>query len=177
MMLMGVLGMPGSGCTALAQAVIQEHTIALEDISYAGEWWTFEGTNLSLYLPEGWEEIPAEAYAEEGVDLQYVVGAADGTAIMALRVMLEDFEQVDTGTYVQVAQALENSGLTDVTIGMLNGKSLITYMIGGDIRLGGMFLADDAYLVFEFEPATADGVQTFMEILSTVEVDGSLAGS
>ncbi len=144
---------------------IPQYNLAFEQIPYDGEWWSFTGIRTKLYLPVDWQEYPEHAVGD--AYREYVVGAADKSAMLSIRVFLDDALQINDATYQSLADDLLKNGMKEPQVCMINDVKLVIYGIGEEAGFGAVALASDSFTMLEFAPGTEDGLELFAHILST----------
>lgn len=160
-----------TACGPALAGEITRASLALEDIPFEGEWCSFEGTNIQLYLPEDW--VSYVEYAQDRADGEFIVGAPDATMFLSLLVFVNEITGDMQGAYDEMAEALAgNENIVHIDQIIINGIQAITYRVMSNGGFGAMVLERDAYVMMEFAADSEEGGLVFGGILASYTIDG-----
>lgn len=147
---------------ACGAAYAEEPREITVDVDFEGEWMDAAAQALSLYLPDGWEEIQGDA--------DFTAGAADGSASMVMAIS-RGSEAYDLDALYEEKKAENASG---VELVLLNDFPFVLYTLEEQDVFGALTLSEDEMTAidFQFTPADEEMRELAMKIVSSmVELD------
>lgn len=173
LVLMLLFTIPASAATFVKETTeldLPEITVEFDSLQYEGNWWTFDNSNMQLYVPSDWAEDTDLMVGE--ADYEYALSAEDGSSFINIRAFLDDSANDYATRFEEMVEEIESSDASsEVSPARLNGVDMISYVIGEDIGLGIVILTDDAFLMVETAPGTDENAALFLQIMSTFSLD------
>lgn len=145
------------GVAALAETETQDVTI---EITFGGEYVTFEDFGFMLMLPTDWEQYETD-------DLYLYVANADQTQGMGIDVIETDGSLTLDAAAAQVAEQLEIEGVYGL---MINDIDFYLYELPDQNAMGAFSMTGDGYLIhFIFSPFDEDMSDLATQIMASIQ--------